>query len=71
MPRAVPDASDMAPRIGQTPGAPKKIIAPARIERLLKDQICLPVLYNGGYYSAGVTFGDALSTSKVLGVNFL
>jgi hypothetical protein len=34
--------------------APKKITAPARIERLLVDQNFIQALYTGGYYSAGV-----------------
>jgi hypothetical protein len=53
MPRAAADASDMALRIEQNTRRTNFFAAPARIGRLLEDQICLPALYTGSYYSAG------------------
>jgi hypothetical protein len=51
--RTAADASDLVPRIGKNTWRTNFFTAPAWIERLMEDQICLPALYTGGYYSAG------------------
>jgi hypothetical protein len=52
IPRVAANASDLTYRIGQNDRRTKFFIAPARIERLLEDQIYIQVLYTDSYYSA-------------------
>jgi hypothetical protein len=50
---SIADASDLAPRIRQNTRRTNFFAAPARIGHLLEDQIYLPALYTGSYYSTG------------------
>jgi hypothetical protein len=52
MPRAGAGAQILVPKIGETGLRPKKFAVLRRMQRLLEERFCDPVLHIGGLYIA-------------------